>query len=244
MTPDLPKSPMKRPFSLSIGQLTFGSFLLVLAVIIITSTASVIAIRHHRFDLCRTAAAAERRRPRRGHRPPHERTAARGARFRHRSGHPIGPGRRRRHRADRAPEEDPAGARPRTAGHDRRRHRAPRDLPQRHRADLDADQPPRRTDRGVAAAARQASTRRSPTAPTPISRRRCSEIQSRIAAGAARAQSIGGRTGRAKHAGDDDRRSGAAHRGRAITPTRSSRYRSGSGRSPISTRRCWAPKGG
>lgn len=46
MTPDLPKSPMKRPFSLSIGQLTFGSFLLVLAVIIITSTASVIAIRH------------------------------------------------------------------------------------------------------------------------------------------------------------------------------------------------------
>src|SRR5580693_5211887 len=46
MTPDLPKLPMKRPFSLSIGQLTFGSFLLVLAVIIITSTASVIAIRH------------------------------------------------------------------------------------------------------------------------------------------------------------------------------------------------------
>ncbi len=36
----------KRAFSLSIGQLTFGSFLLVLAVIIITSTASVIAIRH------------------------------------------------------------------------------------------------------------------------------------------------------------------------------------------------------
>src|SRR3982074_3402209 len=35
-----------RSFSLSIGQLTFGSFLLVLAVIIITSTASVIAIRH------------------------------------------------------------------------------------------------------------------------------------------------------------------------------------------------------
>ena len=37
---------MARSFSLSIGQLTFGSFLLVLAVIIITSTASVIAIRH------------------------------------------------------------------------------------------------------------------------------------------------------------------------------------------------------
>jgi len=35
-----------RSFSLSIGQLTFGSFLLVLAVITITSIASVIAIRH------------------------------------------------------------------------------------------------------------------------------------------------------------------------------------------------------
>jgi PAS domain S-box-containing protein len=35
-----------RSFSLSIGQLTFGSFLLVLAVIMMTSIASVIAIRH------------------------------------------------------------------------------------------------------------------------------------------------------------------------------------------------------
>ena len=35
-----------RSFSLSIGQLTFGSFLLVLAVITVTSIASVIAIRH------------------------------------------------------------------------------------------------------------------------------------------------------------------------------------------------------
>src|SRR5882672_8382819 len=35
-----------RSFSLSIGQLTFGGFLLVLAVIMITSVASVIAIRH------------------------------------------------------------------------------------------------------------------------------------------------------------------------------------------------------
>src|SRR5258707_8066511 len=35
-----------RSFSLSIGQLTFGGFLLVLAVIMITSTANVIAIRH------------------------------------------------------------------------------------------------------------------------------------------------------------------------------------------------------
>src|SRR5436309_15300782 len=35
-----------RSFSLSIGQLTFGGFLLVLAVILMTSVASVVAIRH------------------------------------------------------------------------------------------------------------------------------------------------------------------------------------------------------
>src|SRR3954470_9566635 len=35
-----------RSFSLSIGQLTFGSFLLVLAAIATTSIASVVAIRH------------------------------------------------------------------------------------------------------------------------------------------------------------------------------------------------------
>jgi CHASE3 domain sensor protein len=47
MTDDKPPNPpTMRSFSLSIGQLTFGSFMLVLAVIIITSTASVIAIRH------------------------------------------------------------------------------------------------------------------------------------------------------------------------------------------------------
>ncbi len=47
MSAELTPSPEKRrTFSLSIGQLTFGSFLLVLAVIIVTSTASVIAIRH------------------------------------------------------------------------------------------------------------------------------------------------------------------------------------------------------
>src|SRR5436190_1435488 len=47
MTAETPlNSPTPRSFSLSIGQLTFGSFMLVLAVIIITSTASVIAIRH------------------------------------------------------------------------------------------------------------------------------------------------------------------------------------------------------
>src|SRR5215204_50949 len=41
-----PISQRIRSFSLSIGQLTFGSFLLVLAVITITSAASVVAIRH------------------------------------------------------------------------------------------------------------------------------------------------------------------------------------------------------
>src|SRR6478609_5753021 len=47
MSAELPTNPpQRRAFSLSIGQLTFGSFLLVLAVIIITSAASVIAIRH------------------------------------------------------------------------------------------------------------------------------------------------------------------------------------------------------
>ena len=35
-----------RSFSLSIGQLTFGSFLLLLAIITATGMASVIAIRH------------------------------------------------------------------------------------------------------------------------------------------------------------------------------------------------------
>src|SRR5690349_23393136 len=41
-----PNPPPKRSFSLSIGQMTYGGFILVLAVIIVTSTASVIAIRH------------------------------------------------------------------------------------------------------------------------------------------------------------------------------------------------------
>src|SRR6202040_2310332 len=41
-----PISQRLRSFSFSIGQLTFGSFLLVLAVIAITSIASVVAIRH------------------------------------------------------------------------------------------------------------------------------------------------------------------------------------------------------
>jgi PAS domain S-box-containing protein len=41
-----PNSPKNRVRSLSIGQMTFGSFMLVLAVIVVTGAASVIAIRH------------------------------------------------------------------------------------------------------------------------------------------------------------------------------------------------------
>src|ERR1700754_2821385 len=47
MSSELPPiSQRLRSFSFSIGQMTFGSFLLVLAVIAITSIASVVAIRH------------------------------------------------------------------------------------------------------------------------------------------------------------------------------------------------------
>ena len=149
-----PNSPEKRSFSLSIGQLTFGSFLLVLAVIIITSTASVIAIRHidstfaelQRLQSVGDLAEDIDRRMN------ELRLAARD--FVTDPGHPIGPGRRRRRRPRRGPEEDPAGASARTAGHDRRRHRAACNLSQRHRAHLDTDQSPCRADRGAAAAAR------------------------------------------------------------------------------------------
>src|SRR3954447_5590057 len=41
-----PNPPQARVRSLSIGQMTFGSFMLVLAVIVVTGAASVIAIRH------------------------------------------------------------------------------------------------------------------------------------------------------------------------------------------------------
>ena len=234
---------MKRPFSLSIGQLTFGSFLLRAG-----------GDHHHldgqrdrdppsRFDLRRTAAAAERRRPRRGHRPPDERIAARGARLRHRSGRRIESRWARPPRPDRGPEEDPAGTCPRTAGHDRRRHRTARDLPQRHRADLDADRSPGRIDRGIAAVARhlQQGGRRQLR---PRSRRALSETQSRIAAGLLAHNPSAAEQAAQSMRAHDDHRSGAAHRGQTITPMPSSRYRSGSGRSPISTRRCSAPKAG
>ena len=45
MPSEAPQKPRSFSFSLSIGQLTFGSFLLVLAVIATTSIASVVAIR-------------------------------------------------------------------------------------------------------------------------------------------------------------------------------------------------------
>jgi hypothetical protein len=81
-----------RSFSLSIGQLTFGGFLLVLAVIMITSTASVIAIRHIDAtfaDLQRLQASKTRG----GHRSADERIAARRPRLRDRSRRAIQPGR-------------------------------------------------------------------------------------------------------------------------------------------------------
>ena len=88
-------------------------------------------------------------------------------------GTPVAPGRRRRDGARRGPEEDPAGARARAAGHDRRRHRAPVDLPQRHRADFRADQPPRRTDRRACRRCAKNSMPRLPRRPIPRSPRPC-----------------------------------------------------------------------
>src|SRR3954465_12412080 len=47
MTAETPQNPLSgRVRSLSIGQMTFGSFMLVLAVIVVTGTASGLAIRH------------------------------------------------------------------------------------------------------------------------------------------------------------------------------------------------------
>ncbi len=77
-----------RPFSLSIGQLTFASFILLLAMIVMTSVASVVSIRHidatfaelqHLRSLGDLAEEIDRRT-----RPAHERIAARGAGLRDR----------------------------------------------------------------------------------------------------------------------------------------------------------------
>ena len=168
-----PNSPPPRSFSLSIGQLTFGSFMLVLAVIIITSTASVIAIRHidstfaelQRLQSVGDLAEDIDRRMN------ELRLAARD--FVTDPGTPVGPGRRSRDHAQRRPEEDAAGTRPRAAGHDRRRHRAPVDLSQRHRADFLADQPPRRNDRGLPPLAREIRCRDCRDGSIPRSRRHC-----------------------------------------------------------------------
>ena len=104
----------------------------------------------HRFDLCRAAAAAERRRSGRGDRPAHERAAARGPRFRDRSGRPLRSGRRGRLGIGRAAEEDAARACARAAGDDRRRHAAAGELPRGHRTRHRIDCTPRRTDCGIA----------------------------------------------------------------------------------------------
>ena len=172
----------KRSFSLSIGQLTFGSFLLVLAVIIITSTASVIAIRHidstfaelQRLQSVGDLAEDIDRRMN------ELRLAARD--FVTDPGTAIGPGRRGRRlrssevlkktRLELAPEQQDMidGVTERLC-----------DLPQRHRADLDADQPPRRTDRRRCRRCATSSTRRSPTAPIRDLASALSQAQSRIA---------------------------------------------------------------
>ena len=242
MSSELPSiSQRLRSFSLSIGQLTFGSFLLVLAVIVITSIASVIAIRH--ID----ATFAELQRLQSvgdlaediDRRMNELRLAARD--FVTDPGTQVQPGRGGRRVAERDPEEDPARARARAAGHDRRRHRAAVDLPQRHRTDFGADQSPRRTDRRAAAAAR-AVRRGDRRKPGPDDRLDPVPDPEPDRLGAAGAQSVGRRTGGAEHAGADDRRSQTAHAPSTITPTRSLRYRSANARSPISTRRCSAPR--
>ena len=229
-----------RSFSLSIGQLTFASFMLLLAMIVITSIASVVAIRH----IDQTFAELQRLQSVGDlaedidRRMNELRLAARD--FVTDPGDAIQPGRGGRRLAQRGPEKDPAGARARAAGDDRRRHRPAVDLPQRHRAYFRADQSPRRTDRRAAAAARglRRGDRASPTG----SRRPCSQTQSRIAtallahnpsAAEQAAQSMRALT---------IRRSQAARPPSTIMPRRSSRFRSANARSRISTRRCSAPR--
>ena len=144
--------------------------------------------------------------------------------------------------AQRDPEEDPAGARARAAGHDRRRHRAAVDLSQRHRAHFGADQPPRRTDRGTAAAARDNSMPRSPTRPIPLIAATLSQTQSRIASALLAHNPSAAEQAAQSMRTHDDRRTRRCARPSTIMPKRSSRSRSANARSPISTRRCWAPR--
>src|SRR5437016_11341925 len=139
-------------FSLSIGQLTFASFMLLLAMIVMTSVASVVSIRH--ID----ATFAELQRLQSlgdlaGDRPPHERIAACGEGLCDRSGGSVQPGLGGGFLAEQSLEENTAAASPRSAGNDRRRLRAAPELPRRHRARYHIDRAPGGTGRRVAAGA-------------------------------------------------------------------------------------------
>ena len=119
-----PISQRIRSFSLSIGQLTFGSFLLVLAVITVTSIASVIAIRHidttfaelQRLQSVGDLAEDIDRRMNELRLAARDFVTDPGA-----QSDQVGEA---ASALNDAPEEDPARARARAAGHDRRRHRS------------------------------------------------------------------------------------------------------------------------
>ena len=168
-----------RSFSLSIGQLTFASFMLLLAMIVMTSVASVVSIRHIDATFAELQRLAERRRSGGGDRPAHERVAAGGARFRHRSGGAVQSGLGGGVVVERAVEEDPARACARAAGDDRRRHAAAGELPRWNRARHRLDRAPRRTDRSIAAGARAVRSRRSPGCPTGPPPETCSRRKTR-----------------------------------------------------------------
>ena len=242
MTSELPpNSPMTRSFSLSIGQLTFGSFLLVLAVIIITSTASVIAIRHidstfaelQRLQSVGDLAEDIDRRMN------ELRLAARDF--------VTDPGTQsvqvgeaatalsevlKKTRLELAPEQQDMidGVTERLATYRSGIERISTLI--NRRAELIVALPPLREKFDAAIAETLRSRDRVGAVADPEPDR----------LGAAGAQSVGGRTGRAKHAVDDDRGSDAAHRRRRLCRRDHRAYRSASGRSPISTRRCWAPR--
>ena len=110
-----------RSFPLSIGQLTFASFMLLLAMIVMTSVASVVSIRHidttfaelqRLQSLGDLAEEIERR-------MSELRLAA--SDFVTDPAVPVQPGLGGGFRAERSLEENPAGACPRPAGNDRRR---------------------------------------------------------------------------------------------------------------------------
>ena len=244
MSAELPSnSPKTRSFAFSIGQLTFGSILLVLAVIIITSAASVIAIRH----IDQTFAELQRLQSVGDlaedidRRMNELRLAARDF--------VTDPGTQSMQVAEaatalvRGPEKDAARTCARAAGHDRRRHRTPYHLPQRHRADFVPDQPPRRPDRRAAALARKVrhGRRRQPGSrphldPVPDPK------PHRFGLAGAQPRGRGGRG--PKHAGACRFPIRTCARPSTIMPRRSSPSRSGNARSPISTRKCWAPRAG